>query len=315
MFRLLCCYLTLPVLLLTATGPNATNPASPPPNAVHLLGLGDIARNAKGILKVENGNLSFRTPTASALIPLASATEFSVQRETRALVGGTAGRLLLLAPFGSGRAISMIRNGVETITIDYHDQRGGEHGAILVLPKGDGAKFAELLETNGVKRGAGPEAAVPGKAAVPAKQDKRLPILNKEALANAVIEIRPVTGSDHRLPDEFRMSIYEQLFEGLFETGQFQHVYRANDKDAETKPDRLRLQLTIFTFTMGNERVRALTTFGGSTVIKARVQVLDKDQKALIDKDITGSVRGFGENISATGSLAKRVAKLLAAKK
>ena len=309
MFRLLCCYLTLPVLLLTATEPKATNPANPPPNAVHLLGLSDIAHNAKGVLKVENGNLSFRTPTASALIPLASATEFSVQQETRALVGGTAGRLLLLAPFGSGRAISMIRNGVETITIDYHDQRGGEHGAILMLPKGDGAKFAELLETNGVKRGAGPDAAVP------AKQDKRPPILNKEALANAVIEIRPVTGSDHRLPDEFRMSIYEQLFEGLFQTGQFQHVYRANDKDAETKPDRLRLQLTIFTFTMGNERVRALTTFGGSTVIKARVQVLDKDQKALIDKDITGSVRGFGENINATGSLAKRVAKLLAAKK
>ena len=206
MFRILCGCLAL------LTG------AEPPPNAVHLLGLSDIARNAKGVLKVENGYLTFRSSNASALIPLALATEFSVQQETRALVGGTAGRLLLLAPFGSGRAISMVRHGVETITIDYKDQRGGEHGAILVLPKGDGAKFAELLIANGVKRGAEPDAAIPG------KEEKRAPILNREALANAVIEIRPVTGSDHRLPDEFRMSIYEQLFEGLFKTGQFQHV-------------------------------------------------------------------------------------------
>ena len=297
MFRILCGCLAL----LTT--------AEPLPNAVHLLGLSDIARNAKGVLKVENGNLTFRTSTASALIPLASATGFSVQQETRALVGGTAGRLLLLAPFGSGRVVSMVRHGVETITIDYTDQRGGEHGAILVLPKGDGAKFAELLIANGVHRGAAPDSAVP------IKEEKRAPILNKQALTNAVIEIRPVIGSDHRLPDEFRMSIYEQLFEGLFKTGQFQHVYRANDKDAETKPDRLRLQLTISTFTMGNERVRTLTTFGGSTLIKARVQVLDKDQKALIDKDVTGATRGFGENINATDSLAKRVAKLLAVKK
>ena len=71
------------------------------------------------------------------------------------------------------------------------------------------------------------------------------------------------------------MSIYEQLFEDLFNTGQFQHVYRANDRDAETKPDRLRVQVTVTNFKMGNERLRTLAP-GGSTVIKARVRVFDR---------------------------------------
>ena len=286
----------------------AASPAEPPPNAVHLLGLADIARNAKGILKVEGGHLTFRTATAAARISLASATGFSVEQETRALLGGAAGRLLLLAPFGSGRAISMIRTGVETITLRYTDGRGGEHGCVLILPKGDGAKFAEMLETDGVKRGALP-------TATEAAEEKHPLARGPAAWANAVIEIRPVAGGDPQLPDEFRVSIYEQLFEELWKTGQFQHVYRAGDRDAETKPDRLRLIVTIDTFKMGNERVRTLTAFGGSTVIKANVQVLDKDRHALVVKDLTGTVRGYGENIDAADSLARRVAKLLTVRK
>lgn len=284
----------------------AASPAEPPPNAVHLLGLADIARNAKGVLKVEGGNLTFRTATAAARISLASATGFSIEQETRALLGGAAGRLLLLAPFGSGRAISMIRTGVETIALRYTDARGGEHGCVLMLPKGDGARFAEMLETGGVKPGTIPEAPEP-------TQDRPPTVMNNKALLNAVIELRPLT--DFSLPESFRVAIYEQLFDGLWKTGQFQHVYRAGDRDAETKPDRLRLQVTIGGFKMGNERVRTLTAFGGSTVIKANVQVLDKDRQSLVVKDLTGTVRGYGENIDATDSLARRVAKLLTVRK
>jgi len=272
-----------------------------PPNAVHILGLADINAYAKGTLQIDGANIAFRGNSASARIPLASVTAFTVEQETKPLFRGNAGRLLLLAPFGSGRAISMIRTGVETLTLQYRDIRDGDHGCILMLPKGDGSAFAERLKRVGIREERGDDGTLPPPRKAPST------ILLKERLANAKVQVDPIVG----LPPEFRTSIYEQLIAALWDTGQFQHVYRSGDPSAETSAGKLHLEITGDRFQKGNERLRTLTTFGGATVIKVHLRIIDGAQVVVIEKDLQGSVRSYGENLDAAGSLVRKVARLL----
>ena len=271
-------------------------------NVRHIIGLENIKHDAGGRLSIENRTMQF-AGEKSAQIPVASIQDVFVGTETTQ-AGGKAGTVAktaaIAAPYDSGAALSLLlRTKVDILTVTYRDDSGGMHAAIFALPKGDAEKFRERL-TAGARPGeAKPEAethtenhAVTG----PARQ---------------AILIEPVETVDTRIPIGFRMAIYERLIERVQETKKFQKVFRSGDRGAANYPDLATLHTTVQKFKEGSQLERELTTLLGATKVDVTASVTGRDGKALLERNVEGKVRFFGENLGATTDLAKRIAKVL----
>jgi len=127
----------------------------------------------------------------------------------------------------------------------------------------------------------------------------------------SAIQILFVSTADLRLPPEFQVALYEYMVDEVKKTGKFQRVYRDGEKGAENEKDLLTLRSLVTGFSEGSARARQVTTVAGATKIKVRVQVSNRDGRMIIDRDVDGNVRFFGENLRATYNFAKGVAKLI----
>ena len=113
------------------------------------------------------------------------------------------------------------------------------------------------------------------------------------------------------IPEDFRVATYENVIVQVEKTKKFQHVYRSGDRTAAEAPDLVILHLVPQAFKEGSQKKREVTTVAGATSIKVKVTFTDKDGKVLMEKDIEGKVRFFGENLRATYDLAKKVAQVV----
>ena len=52
-------------------------------------------------------------------------------------------------PYESGRALSLLSERVDVLTLEYQDSNGGLHGVILQLPKGSAATVKKELAAKG----------------------------------------------------------------------------------------------------------------------------------------------------------------------
>jgi len=68
---------------------------------------------------------------------------------------------------------------------------------------------------------------------------------------------------------------------------------------------------TVEKFAEGSQTKREVTTIAGATKVDVSATVTARDGRVLLDLNLTGKVRFFGDNLSATNDLAKRIAKLL----
>src|SRR5882724_4659901 len=128
----------------TSIGNTQETPA--PVKAVQLIGLTGVKQNAKGTLKVANGNLQFVHGKTNADITAASIQDVVTGDDTQRSVGGTVGVMSMAAPYGGGRFLSLFRKKIDTLTIQYRDVDGGLHGAIFTMPVGTAnAIKAELV--------------------------------------------------------------------------------------------------------------------------------------------------------------------------
>jgi hypothetical protein len=125
------------------------------------------------------------------------------------------------------------------------------------------------------------------------------------------IQVEPVTADEGQLPPDFSMAVYEDLLAQLVKTSTFQHVYRSGDHQAESVPNLLILRMTLLNFERGNQTERSVTTVKGATKVQVHLKVSARDGSALVEKDVQGTVRFFGENLKATNALAKRIAETL----
>ena len=116
---------------------------------------------------------------------------------------------------------------------------------------------------------------------------------------------------DVPMPPEFRVSIYENLITQIEKTGKFQHVYRSGDKAAASAPDLVTLRTTAQAFTQGSQKKREVTTVAGSTSMTLKLHITDHAGQTLVDRDVQGKVRFFGENLRATYDFSKKVAKII----
>ena len=130
-------------------------------------------------------------------------------------------------------------------------------------------------------------------------------------LTAGAIQIEPIEAGDIVIPAEFRYAIYERLIERVKTDGEFKQVLRSGDRSAEGIPDLVVLHTKISRFKQGSQTQRELTTVTGGTRVDLTATVERKSGGVLLNNDITGRVRFFGENLGVTNDLAKRIAKVL----
>ena len=64
-------------------------------------------------------------------------------------------------------------------------------------------------------------------------------------------------------------------------------------------------------FKQGSQKQREVTTVAGATTIKTNVQLVTRDGRTVVNRQVEGKVRFFGENLNATGDFAKKTAEMM----
>jgi hypothetical protein len=125
------------------------------------------------------------------------------------------------------------------------------------------------------------------------------------------IQVDKVAPGDANIGPAFTLAIYENLLQELAKTKQFKQVLRSGDRNADGVPDLLILKTTIVSYTAGSETRRAVTTFSGATKLNVRCELYTRDGQIVLQREINGNVRFFGDNLRATRNLARNVANAI----
>jgi hypothetical protein len=128
----------------------STNPRSFPETKV-AIGLEGFKPHAKGTLSAENGLLVFKKGKKRVEVPATSITEVLTGRDSERALGGTVGTMTMFAPYGGGRFLSLFRNKVDTLSIEFVDKSGGIHGAVFTMGQGTSWSAKGALLAQGAK--------------------------------------------------------------------------------------------------------------------------------------------------------------------
>jgi hypothetical protein len=276
-----------------------------PVKAVQLIGLTGVKQNAKGTLKVENGNLQFVHGKTNAGITAAAIQDVVTGDDTQRSVGGTVGVMSMAAPYGGGRFLSLFRKKIDTLTIQYRDADGALHGAIFTMPVGGANAIKTELASGGAHTAATGQLATD----VPSSKEQnalQFPEHLSAKMNASAIQVEMIQSDEIKLPAEFQIALYENLVHQIEKQRTFQHVYRDGDRTAASAPDLVVLHSTVHGFKAGSERARQVTTVAGATSITVHCQFTGPDAKPLLARDVSGKVRFFGGNLRATYDFAKK---------
>jgi hypothetical protein len=137
------------------------------------------------------------------------------------------------------------------------------------------------------------------------------PQQTQKLTASAIQLDRIVPPQGLLIPEDTRVSMYENVILQLIKTKKFQHVYRSGDHTAADASDLVILHLVPEGFKPGSQKEREVITIAGATSIRVKVQFISREGKVLLEKDVAGMVRFYGENLRATYDLAKKVAAVV----
>jgi hypothetical protein len=294
-------------------------PANPqetpgPVNAVQLTGLAGVKDNAKGTLRVENGNLQFAYGKKHSDLGVTSIQDIVTGADSEKAVGKTVGMISMAAPYGGGRFLSLFRKKIDTLSVQYHDGDGAVHGAIFTLPVGaaDGIK-KELVAQGAATASTGePNQGASSRSSSPNKEDKVAVSQEHKPgkMKASAVQVKMIESDEIRLPAEFRIALYENLVKQLEKAGKFQRIYRDGDNNASRAAELVVLHSSVRGFKAGSERARQVTTVAGATSIVVHCQFTDADGQSLLERDVNGKVRFFGGNLKATYDFAKKAAHI-----
>jgi hypothetical protein len=135
-----------------------------------------------------------------------------------------------------------------------------------------------------------------------------------ERIKASALEVEMIQSDEISVPAAFQVAIYENLIQQLEKKSSFLHVYRAGDRDAANIPNLVVLHTTVSGFKKGSEKMRQVTTVAGATSITIHCRFVSADGKVLLEKDVNGKVRFFGDNLKATYDFAKKASALVSDK-
>jgi hypothetical protein len=121
------------------------------------------------------------------------------------------------------------------------------------------------------------------------------------------VQVDNVAPGDVNIAPAFRIAIYENLLQELAKSRRFKQVLRGGDRNAESVPDLLILRTTVESFTQGSETRRAVTTISGATKLKVLSELCTREGQIVVERELNGNVRFFGDNLRATHNLARNV--------
>jgi hypothetical protein len=266
----------------------------------HVLGFEDVPRGLRGDLSIIDGYLHFqRDGIASVQVPIASIQNVYVGEQDKQ-VGGVPMMLGKAAvPFGGGRMVSLFSHKkYDTIAIDYLDSRGGSHGAVFRLARGEGDVLKDALQESPTTAPAYPTVA--GTTAQKSVSSERWSV-----------QVERVDSEGTALDPCFSNAIYENLLSELKKSRQFNGVFRNGDRNAKDASALLVLKTRVEKYSPGSETRRAVTTVAGATKLTVHIQLVTADGRVVVDRAVAGNVRFFGDNLKATSKVASNTAKLL----
>jgi hypothetical protein len=115
----------------------------------HVLGLENIARNARCTMNIDGGEMRVQAKTQEEIIKASSIEDVFTGADSERIVGGTLEVLSLAVPFGGSRFLSLFRRKVDTLTLEYRDENGALHGAVLTMKPGEAAEVKKQLVAAG----------------------------------------------------------------------------------------------------------------------------------------------------------------------
>lgn len=156
------------LLVLPVAGALGQTPTTAPPpasfNVVHVLGIENIKRKSKCKLTVQPGAMQLEAGAERTEVGIPSIRDVFTGQDSKQLIGGTLGTVSrLAAPYGGGRALSLFREKMDVLTVEYLDANGGLHGAIFRLPRGQAAVVKKQLIAQG------------GRASIPVEEEMKQP--------------------------------------------------------------------------------------------------------------------------------------------
>lgn len=118
-----------------------------PTKSTAIIGLDGVREKTKGTLNIEDEKLCFVHSGSTSQIPAATMEDVITGEDSQRVIRGTLGRLSMFAPYESGRALSMLRSKLDSLTIQYRSNDGGLHGTVFTMPVGTAEPFKqELIE-------------------------------------------------------------------------------------------------------------------------------------------------------------------------
>jgi hypothetical protein len=123
----------------------------------------------------------------------------------------------------------------------------------------------------------------------------------------SALKVEMIESDEIKLPAEFQVALYENLIQQLERKGGL-HVHRDGDRNAADVPDLVTFHSTVRGFKQGSEEKRQVTTVTGATSITIHCRFTDNQGNVLLEKDVNGKVRFFGDNLKATYDFAKKAA-------
>ncbi len=135
-----------------------------PPTFHVVLGLDGAKNGANGTLAVNGGALVFTPSNAGAVkIPVAGIQDVSLGNDSKRTLSGV-GQVTMLAPYGSGRVLSLFRDKLDVLTVAYRDNNGGLHGAVFTSKPGTAPPVKKALVAAGAKTSTPLEEGTPASA-------------------------------------------------------------------------------------------------------------------------------------------------------
>jgi len=278
----------------------------------HIVGMQNVKHDATGLLRIGSSELHFDAGRSRGTLPISDIEDIFIGAETTQS-GGKLGELAkgaaLAAPYDSGAALTLLMiQKVDVLTITYRDSDNGLHAAIFAVPKKQAEQFRADLISNGAHFNNGAKTTRVPRDAPPAAPATAAPPQLPRASA---ILVEPVDSGDVSIPAEFRLAIYEELVENLQTSRIYARVFRSGDHRADNIADIVTLSTEVEKFKQGNQAEREIVTVLGSTEVKLHVKLSTGDGAILVDQQVEGRVRFFGENLGVIHDVAKRITKLL----